>query len=87
MLNNKTAIVEWLISNEPLMLEVMNNVQKRLIKTEYLFDKEIKDQYNKEVKHMIGIELGKSLGIAVEDFHEHVTDEMINKYMEVISRD
>lgn len=86
MLKSKGEIVDWLINNEALMHEVMNNVQKRLIKNSYLFDEEIKDQYVQEVKNMITIEMGNSLGVAIENFHEHITPEMFEKYMNIIER-
>lgn len=84
--NTKQEIVNWLVTNDALMQEVMQNVQKRLIKNEYLFDADIKEQYMQEVQKMMGIELGKSLGIALEQFHEHITPEMLNKFIDHVEK-
>ena len=86
MLTSKSDIVDWLVSNEPLMQEVLEQVKTRLIKNEYLFDADIRDQYVREVQNMIGVELGKSLGVALEQFHEHITPEMLNKFMEHVEK-
>lgn len=86
MLTNKSEIVDWLVNNEPLMQEVIEQVRTRLIKNEYLFDTDIREQYVREVQNMIGVELGKSLGVALEEFHEHITPDMLSKFMEHVEK-
>lgn len=85
-MHNKAEIVDWIVNNEALMVEVLENVRKRLIKNEYLFDVDIREQYVREVQQTISVELGRSLGVALEQFHEHITPDMIDKFIDYVEK-
>lgn len=81
---NKHEIIDWLISNEPLIHEIVEKTNERLIQRVPEFEEELREQEFEEHKKMILDEISKTLAVPANVFEETVEDGTLKKYIDII---
>lgn len=83
-MKSKQEIIDWLISNTPLVKEILIATHKRLLCNDKEFWKEIQEQEFEYNKRLIKDEISKTMGIPNENFDEMIDKDELIGYIRMV---
>lgn len=83
-MKTKDEIIDWLISNEPLVREIVVKTNARIIQPDKEFYDEFIEQEYEEHKRQILNEMSKTMYIPVETFDVNIDNNELKGYINII---
>ena len=84
MKNSKQDVIDWLINNDELVRDIIKKTNKQIESVDSLFREEALDQQLDQVSMELADQLGRDLGLTVEDLSETMDKETLRKFLGAI---
>ena len=83
-MNSKDEIIDWLVSNDELVLEIIEKTNARLIDHPVEFKDEVRDQRHDIIQSELVNEITKQWGIPCDEVHEMLEDGRLELYISYV---
>jgi virulence-associated protein VagC len=86
-MKTKDEIVDWLISNEALVIEIIKHTNARIIEPEKEFYDDFKQQEYEEHKRQILNEISRQMAIPTEVFENIIDNKELKGYINIMKEE